>query len=72
MTNQELEFLVNQIVKLSPPEKGRLFSLFLAKEREHKTGKRTDLRDSVKLDGELSDKDIESILYKPNIDDLMK
>lgn len=68
MTNNELEFLANQIVKLSPSEKGRLFSLFLAKEKEHKTGKRTDLRDSVKLDKEITDEDIESILYKSKFD----
>lgn len=68
MTNNELEFLADQIVKLNPFEKGRLFSLFLTKEKEKKTGSRKDLYGSVKLDREITDEEIESILYKSKFD----
>ena len=68
MTNKEIEFLADQIVKLSPSEKGTLFSLFLTKEKGKKTGNRKDLYGSVKLDRELTDEDIESILYKSEFD----
>ena len=68
MINKEIEFLADQIVKLSPSEKGILFSLFLTKEKGKKTGNRKDLYGSVKLDRELTDEDIESILYKSEFD----
>lgn len=68
MSNKELELLAEQIVRLNPFEKGRLFSLFLTKEKEKKTGSRKDLYGSVKLDREITDEEIESILYKSKFD----
>ena len=72
MAIEKIEKLLEQIVELTPAEKGQLFSLFLIKEKEQIKGSRKELRDSVKLDKELTDEDIESSLYNPNLDDLLK
>ena len=72
MAIEKIEKLLEQIVELTPAEKGQLFSLFLIKEKEQMKGSRKELCDSVKLDRELTDEDIESCLYNPNLDDLLK
>ena len=72
MGKEKLEELANKIVKLTPNDKGLFFSIYFAKEKDQMTGKRSDLRGSIKLDKELTDEEIESCLYNPNIDDLIK
>lgn len=72
MAIEKIEKLVEQISELTPAEKGQLFSLFLLKEKEQMKGSRKDLRDSVKLDKEITDENIEACLYNPNLDDLLK
>ena len=72
MAIEKIEKLLEQIKELTPAEKGQLFSLFLVKEKEQMKGSRKELRDSVKLDRELTDEDIGSSLYNPNPDDFLK
>ena len=72
MAIEKIEKLLEQIQELTPAEKGQLFSLFLVKEKEQMKGSRKDLFGSVKMDKEISDEDIESCLYNPNLDDLLK
>ena len=72
MSEEKIKYILNEMMTLTPLEKGKLFSLFLVQERTQIKGSRKELRDSVKLDRELTDEDIESSLYNPNLDDLLK
>ena len=72
MAIEKLEFLAEEMYKLSPNEKGLLFSLFHKKESENMKGDRKQFRDSIKTDKKITDEDIKSCLYNPDIDDLIK
>lgn len=72
MPDEIIKKILIEMKLLTPSEKGKLFSLFFAQERAQMKGSRKELRDSVKLDRELTDEDIESVLYNPNPDDLIK
>ena len=72
MAVEKLEYLAEEIHKLSANEKGLLFSLFFSKEKEKMKGDRKQFKDSIKFDKEITDEDIKSCLYNPNLDDLLK
>ena len=72
MPNEKIQHILNEMKQLDPFEKGRLFSLFFAQEKSEMKGDRRELRDSIKFDKQITDEDIESILYNPTIDDIIK
>ncbi len=72
MAIEKLQYLLDQMKLLTPNEKGKLFSLFLVQEKNDMKGQREELFGSVKTTKELSDNDIKSVFFNPNLDDLIK
>ena len=72
MIEKNIEHILSEIKQLTPSEKGKLFSMFLAQEKSEVKGSRKDLYGSAKINKELTDEDINSCLYNPNLDDILK
>lgn len=73
MNNKErVQYILSEMKLLDPNEKGLLFNMFFAQEKKMMKGSRKKYFGSVKVDREITDQDIESGLYKPNADDILK
>ena len=72
MEQKKIEYILSEIKQLTPFEKGKLFSLFLLQEKSEMKGSRKELRDSIKWSKEITDEDIQSCLYNPNLDDIIR
>lgn len=72
MAAEKISHILDEIKQLNPAEKGELFRLFLVEEKKNMKGSRKELFGTARIGKELSEEEIKSCLYNPDINDLLK
>lgn len=71
MAAENINHILDEIKQLNPAEKGELFRLFLVNEKKNMKGSRKELFGAARAGKELSDDEIKSCLYNPDVNDLL-